>query len=348
MKISRRQLKLIESLNNDQEKANRLYKPGPYWSYKCKKASDWILKKGFDDFRGLNSPVATSYGDNLILDKRNEFGLNFKSRILIAISNLPIIKKLYQNQLQLTKNNIEKFLRYQNFFYQQNKRVEYLINNYNLDQTTLFESVNNFEYKGKLYSCLYLVNLNILDEISKIIDLRNINSVFEIGGGFGSNIHIMLQNFKNIKKIIYMDISPNLFIGTEYLRYFYKDAVKDYVDTKDKEIKFLNNNDLEIFCLPPWQLPNISSRIDYFHNASSFQEMTKEIIINYSNYISKILKDKGSISLIYYNNDNPKTVKIDEIKNIFSQNFSEVNFPILTPLDVKMSLLYKINNDLSN
>ena len=76
--------------------------------------------------------------------------------------------------------------------------------------------------------------------------------------------------------------------------------------------------------------------------------MTKEIIINYSNYINKILKDKGSISLVYYSNDNPKTVKIDEIKNIFSQNFSEVNFPILTPLDVKMSLLYKTNNNFSN
>lgn len=340
MKISNRQLKLIESLDNDQIKSNKLYKPGPYWSYKCKKAKDWILRKGFDDFRGLNSPVATSYGDNIILDKRNEFGLGFKSRILKLISNLPVINRLYQIQVELTKAHIESFLKYQNHFYQQSKRVEYLINNYKLDQTTLFESINNFEFKDKLYSCLYLANLNILDEISKVIDLKKINSVFEIGGGFGSNIHIMLQNFKNIKKVIYIDVSPNLFIGTEYLRYFYKDAVKDYIDTKNKEIKFSNNNDLEIFCLPPWQLPNISTKINYFHNANSFQEMTKEIITNYSKYINNMLSDNGSISLVCYHNNNPKTIKVDEIENIFNQNFNKINLPIITPLDIKKSLLY--------
>ena len=340
MKISSRQLKLIESLNNDQINSDKLYQPGPYWSYKCKKAKDWILKKGFNDFRGLNSPVATSYGDNLIVDKRNEFGLGFKSKTLKFISNLPIINRLYQNQVELTKTHIKSFLKYQNYFYQQSKRVEYLIDNYRLDETTLFESINNFEYNDKFYSCLYLDNLNILDEISKVIELKKVNSMFEIGGGFGSNIHIILQNFKNIKKVIYMDISPNLFIGTEYLRFFYKDAVKDYIDTKNKEIKFSSNDDLEIFCIPPWQLPNISSRVDYFHNANSFQEMTIEIIKNYSNYINKIIEDNGSISLVFYDYKSPKTVTVEEIESIFNQNFSKSKIQILTYADVKRSLHY--------
>ena len=97
-----------------------------------------------------------------------------------------------------------------------------------------------------------------LENISKLIDLNKIVSYFEIGGGFGANIHLLLNNFKNIKKIIYLDIVPNLFVGTEYLRRFYGNSVKDYSILKEqKKIKFSKNNELEIFCIPPWKIEDI-------------------------------------------------------------------------------------------
>ena len=94
MKLKTQQKKLLLELIKDQENSVNLYKPGPYWSYKCKKAANWMLKYGFDDFRGLNSPVGTSYSDNKILDKRNEFGLGIKSRIANYITRLPLIKNI--------------------------------------------------------------------------------------------------------------------------------------------------------------------------------------------------------------------------------------------------------------
>ena len=326
MKISQRQKDLIDNLNEDQEKSDQIYKPGPYWSYKCKKARHWIINNGFGDFRGLNSPVATSFGDNLILDKRNEFGLNIKSQILKAITYLPIIKQLYDNQVKLTKSHIDSHLTYKNYFYQNSERVKYLLNNYNLKETTLFECVNNFSYKGELYSCLYVQILDLIDRINKIIDLKNIKSVFEIGGGFGSNIHTLLQNFKNIKKIIYLDVSPNIFIASEYLRNFYKDAVIDYLDHKDKDITFSDNDKLEIFCIAPWQLPKVKSKIDYFHNANSFQEMTPNMIKNYSNYIKSLLSLKSAISLGCYISENTKIVNTEEILNLFELDFEKIKF----------------------
>ena len=39
MKITQRQKNLIDNLSLDQSKADSIYRPGPYWSYKCKKAS---------------------------------------------------------------------------------------------------------------------------------------------------------------------------------------------------------------------------------------------------------------------------------------------------------------------
>ena len=40
------------------------------------------------------------------------------------------------------------------------------------------------------------------------------------------NVHFLLTNFPNIKKVLYLDVVPNIYVGTEYLKYFYKDQVK--------------------------------------------------------------------------------------------------------------------------
>lgn len=75
----------------------------------------------------------------------------------------------------------------------------------------------------------------------------------EIGGGFGANLHITLFNFPNIRKIIYVDIAPNLYIATQYLRSFYGDSVKD-ISTAKKNFSFAETEDLEIFCILPSQI----------------------------------------------------------------------------------------------
>ena len=127
--------------------------------------------------------------------------------------------------------------------------------------------------------------INILSEL---YNFKNIKSFFEIGGGFGANIHFLITNFPNIKKIIYLDIVPNIYVGTEYLRYHFKDKVKDYLEIKNlNEIKFSNTNDLEILCIPPWLIEKLNIEIDHFHNAASFVEMTNETIENYAKFIKK-------------------------------------------------------------
>ncbi len=328
MKITERQKKLLDLINIDQEKAMPIYKASSYWSYKCKKASHWIVKNGFSDMRGLNSPVLTSIGDNLVLDKRNEFGLGFLSKILKIISYLPIINRLYANQVVVTKNYLNSYIKNAGYFYQNNERVKYLLENYKLKDTTLFGCEKVFEYKGESYSGYYLEQMDVLDEVNKVIDLKNIKSVFEIGGGFGSSIHILLQNFKNIKKIIYLDLAPYIFPATEYLRHFYGDSVKDYLDHKDKEIKFSDNDELEIFCITPWQIKNVKSKIDYFHAVYSFQGMTAEVIKNYSDYMKSLLSLKGGIILTCFSHYNAKTLPIDKIIEVSGINFDKKEFPL--------------------
>ena len=221
MQLKTEQKKLLLELIKDQENSTNLYKPGPYWSYKCKKAANWMLKYGFDDFRGLNSPVGSSYSDNMILDKRNEFGLGIKSRIANYITRLPLIKNIFDTQIKITRVYLNRINDLQSHIYRKSDRARYLLKNYIVKDTVNFESISTFKINNSEYAFLYLDILNLIDLINNKINLKKIHSFFEIGGGFGANIHLLLNNFKNIKKILYLDVAPNLFIGTEYLRTFF-------------------------------------------------------------------------------------------------------------------------------
>ena len=323
-KINNYQTKLLNLLIDDQKKTSKVYRPTPYWSYKTKKASSWILKNGFKDFRGLNSPVGTSYSDNLILDKRNELGLGLKSKVLKFIFSLPVISYFYNKQVDLTKGYIDMFLDQCENYYVNDPRIKELIEKYEIENSTEFSSVRNFTFNEKLYSCKYLDLLDILDRVHQQIDMKKVNTYFEIGGGFGANIHLILQNFKNIKKIIYLDVSPNLFIATEYLRKFYGDTVKDYIQFREKKIEFENNENLEVICIPPWKIEDLNVKIDHFHNTSSFQEMSEEVIINYYKFIKLISTNKTTCSLGFYTTDNNKVVNKNNILSIFGGNFKEI------------------------
>jgi len=290
--------KLLDELLKDEKKINKiLYTAGPHWNYKLNKIVSEIKKKGIKNFRGINSGLGTSFADNVVLDIRNELGL--KGRIISKILSLPFLKKIFNEQLKVTNRHINSFLRNQALVYQNNEDVQRLINKFNFDNTTDFGCVQYFDYNNKKYSRLYIDMAYRIEKLSKFFDFNKIKTYFEIGGGFGSNIHLLVNNFSNIRKIIYLDIVPNLYVGTEYLRYYFGKHVKDYIALKNLDkISFSKNDELEILCIPPWCIEKIYTEIDHFHNAASFVEMPRDVIKNYVSYINKLkVKD---ISLISY------------------------------------------------
>ena len=306
---------LLTTLVDDEKKINKnLYSSGPYWNYKNKKTITEINKKGLDEFRGLSAGIGTSFADNIVYDIRNE--LNFKGRIISKIFSLPLINKIYKSQLNITKNYIDLYLENLAAVYKNNDEVKKLIEKFKFNNTTEFGCVRKFKYLNKEYSIHYLKMADRVNKIAGIFDFNEIRSYFEIGGGFGANIHFLITNYPNIKKIIYLDAVPNIYVGTEYLKFHYKNKVKDYLATKKiKEISFEDNDDLEIICLPPWEIEKINVKIDHFHNAASFVEMPKEVVKNYINYIKKF-KTKD-ISLISYDNFDLSTTFDPELLSEF-------------------------------
>jgi len=333
---------LLNELIKDEKKIDRkLYSSGPYWDYKNSSAILEIKKKGLGDFRGLTAGIGISFTDNLVLDIRN--GFNIKGRIVGKIFSLPILNKIFNGQLKITKDYLDLFIKNQAIVYQNNQNVQNLINKFKFKNTTDFGCVQSFEYLNKNYSCTYLEMADRIDKLSKYFDFKNIKSFFEIGGGFGANIHFLITNFPNIKKILYLDVVPNIYVGTEYLRHHYKEKVKDYLELRNLDkINFSKNNELEIFCIPPWLIEKVETEIDHFHNAASFVEMSKTVINNYVKFIKKF-KTK-EISLISYDGFDLKTTFNPEELNSFFNDELSVSWKNLLMEQHKRKLIYLTSN----
>lgn len=333
---------LLDNLIKDEKKTNRLlYSSGPYWDYKNSRAILEIRKRGLNDFRGTSAGIGSSFADNLSLDIRNEF--NNKGRIVGKIFSLPVLNKIFNGQLNLTKNYINKFIQNQAIVYQNNKNVENLINKYQFKNTTKFGCVQIFEKFKKKYSTIYLQMAYRIDELSKSFNFKNIKSFFEIGGGFGANVHFLITNFPNIKKILYLDTVPNIYVGTKYLEHHFGKKVKNYLDIKNfDKIKFLNNDELEILCIPPWLIEKIDTEIDHFHNAASFVEMPKIVIDNYVKFIKKF-KTK-EISLISYDGYDLKTTFNPEELNLFFDNKLKISWKNNLIEEYNRKLIYLTSN----
>ncbi len=306
---------LLHTLIKDEKKVDKLlYTAGPFWRHKNKRTIFQIKKNTLKNFRGMYSAVGTSFCDNVLYDIRNEY--NFLGRVVSSIQSIPLISKVFNSQLTITHNHIDNLLKNQNIVFRNNKRVKDLITKYNFDRTTEFGCLQKFDYNDKEYSCFYLELANRIDNISKSINLYECHSLLEIGGGFGANIHFLLSNFNKLRKIIYIDVVPNIYVGTKYLQNFYGDSVIDYSQSKDlKEIKFNDDENLQIFCLAPWQIKNLNVEIDHFHNSCSFVEMPRSVIENYVDYIFK--NKTKSISLVSYQYGDHLTFKPNELNHFF-------------------------------
>ena len=333
---------LIDNLIKDEKKINRLlYSSGQYWDYKNSRSILEIKKKGLSDFRGTSAGIGTSFADNMPSDIRNEF--NIKGRLVGKIFSLPILNKVFNSQLNLTQDYINLFIKNQAIVYQNNKNVENLINKYHFKNTTEFGCVQIFEYLGVKYSTIYLQMADRIEKLSKSFNFKNINNFFEIGGGFGANVHFLITNFPNIKKILYLDAVPNIYVGTKYLEHHFGKKVKNYLDLKNLDkINFQNNDELEILCIPPWLIEKVDVKIDHFHNAASFVEMPKIVIDNYVKFIKKF--KTREISLISYDRHDLKTTFNPEELNPFFDNKLKISWKNNLIEEYNRKLIYLTSN----
>lgn len=305
--------KLLNVLISDQKNTNDIYKSGPYWLKKTLSAARELEKSGLTDFRSSNdvNTAATSFGDNTPIDARRIIETSsIQYKIGLAILNHTPLKKLFDFQVNLTRIYHDKLIEFEKnrLVLTKSDRLSELIKNYKIENSINFGCDNITRFKEKNYSTYYLQILDFLDVVERNVTLKGVQSLLEIGPGFGANIHLIEQNYPEIRKFIVVDIVPNVWVATEYLRSIYGDCVKDYLATKEmKDIRFKDDKSLEIFVIPTWEIENISSSIDCFWNSNSFVEMTPRIVANYAKNLARIRTNRTLYNFISYDKFDLKT-----------------------------------------
>ena len=341
-------LNLLTLLHNDAKEVDPIFLAGPYWSKKTEISLNEIRKNGIGQFRGSTSLISQSYGDNVNLDVTNLLLANqsLPSKFAASIINKTPFKSILNKQVDLTERYFFQTLKLYKSFFESDTNILNLINNYNIENSTEFDCVFKVNINGKDYSIHYINLLQQLDFAMSKIDYSSVKSMFEIGGGFGATCHLVLNNFKKVRKYLYLDIFPNLYVGTQYLKSFFNDAVKDYSATRElKSIKFSPNDALEIFCIAPWQLKYFDSKIDLFYNSHSFVEMPKNVVEKYSYELtSRLTTNESKILLVSYDGFDPETsLNPDTLPNFF-KGFTFSNYELPLVVDDSRVNFYYISN----
>ncbi len=210
-----------------------------------------------------------------------------------------------------------------------NPRFPSLLERYRIPNSMSGGCPNAVVIDGRPVATHYLNLLDQHDQVAAQVGYRDARTYFEIGGGFGATVHLLVANYPNIRKILYLDIPPMLYIGTQYLKAMFGGALRDYTTLRDRDrIAFAGDDDLEILAIPPWLLDRVDARIDVFHNAHSFVEMSKDTVVTYAAQVERLLDPAGRISLLSYDCfDLQTTWHPDELPHFFPrEDFLKTTF----------------------
>jgi putative sugar O-methyltransferase len=293
---------LLDRMLADSKKQPPLYRPGPFWAAKARNAANEIRRTGIGSFRGAASQIGLSFADNLLIDVRDVYNHGYR-RILRWLDRTFPLSRVFEAQLRWTEAHAKASIAHAEEALNLKPRTRDLLKRYVVPYSLLGDCADKATIDGKSYSKLYLCLLDRLEIITSRIDLRRVRTVFEIGGGFGANVHLLIENFPNIRKILYLDIPPNLYIGTQYLKAFYGSAVIDYDASRTRDsIRFAHDDSLEIFCIAPWQIEIVATTCDLFMNSTSFVEMPPSIVANYAAKVGG-LPNSNDAAIVLSTND---------------------------------------------
>jgi len=325
-------LRLLQTMMDDNHHQPSIYKPSKCWLDKTKNAIKEIEHFGLSDFRGSSNSIGTSFADNLYCDARSQLSFGVRRPFKYILKKVFPFKQIFDAQVRLTHYHAQKLIKLRAYICLGSQRVADLMSKYTIPYSLAGGCADFFTLNGTSYSHFYINLLDTHDQIAEEVDFTKAKSFFEIGGGFGGNLHLLIENYPNLKKFVYLDIPPNLYVGTQYLKSFYGTHVRDYQSTKNlKEITFQDNDDLEIICIAPWQIEQLKVSIDIFYNARSFVEMTPEIIKNYIRHIANLPNsDKTKILLVSYGLHNlARSLHPDLLQTYFNRKFKMMDRRVL-------------------
>jgi putative sugar O-methyltransferase len=329
------EIEILDLMLKDQEDQASVYRPGSEWAGKILGMSDEIRTQGLANFRSGNA-IGRSYSDAIVFDLTTQWDLrSWKRRALKRFIEIPHVNQfLIQPFIRRLEEYFNSMQRYRNLYY----RAEYgelfgrLFSLYDLPDTFVGNPRQVLEINGvQQQSLTYVQRLLLIHNYSQKVDFKKVRTVFEIGGGVGTNAHLLLHLFPNIRKYIYLDIPPVIYVATQYLKHFFPGEVDDYRRTRSLDIIKVSEDDKrQIITICPWQLPTVEAEVDLVWNSASFEEMDISTVHQYSEHVKRLTVGKPEASLCFYIGGQGNS-QVGPITEPFSNRF---RFEELVPRDV--------------
>ncbi len=323
---------LLDAMLTSVELQPARYRAGPYWEITSTNAVNEIKRCGIQDFRGSSSAIGSGYTDCVDVDVRHTYNHGVLPRIARLAARTYPLNLMFDAQIRCTDSHVSDNIRYAQEMSNSHQRPHDLMERYRMPYSLLGGCRKKVRWKNEEVSLHYLSLLDQHDYVASLIDFRRVRSILEIGGGFGVNVHLLLENYPNIRKVAYLDIPPNLYVGTQYLKAFYGDDVRDFREFKDERtVKFAADNRLEILCIAPWQIEQLGDAVDLLMNANSFVEMPRESVQNYADHA---VRDGSvptpAIALVTYDAFDRSSIPPHELPRLFAPiEFDEFQCPRL-------------------
>jgi putative sugar O-methyltransferase len=323
---------LLALMLRDAARQPQLYQPGPYWRRKAKNTTAQIRRLGIGDFRGMSSTIGLSFTDSIHLDVRHDLSGGVRSLLRVMLNSVFPVNRVFEAQIALARAHEAEARRLRGIVLGANQRVQELAARYRIPPSLLGGCLNYVDVAGHRIATHYLNLLHQHDVIAESCCFSDVASILEIGGGFGAHVHCLIENYPKLRKIVYLDIPPNLYIGTQYLRAFYGAAVVDYRQTRELSvISFSDNDALEILALTPWQIERLRLSVDVLYNAHSFVEMPAHVVANYARHVAALPGfERTRVVMLSYDNFDPRTTLDPErLPGFFpSKSFDRREFPL--------------------
>lgn len=330
---------LLDAMMDAARKQPDLYQPGPYWHGRTRAAVRQIKRHGLSEFRGELSTIGTSFADNPFTDLRAELDTPRGRPLKFVLERVFPFSRIMDSQVAMTREFAREARAFMGARIVDKAREEGLLDRYEMPHSLHGGCATAAKVGDEVVSLHYLFTLQLIDRVARLLPLDGARSLLEIGGGFGANVHLLIELLPRLRKIVYLDVPPNLYVGTCYLRTLYGDAVRDFTQTRSlKRIAFSDDDSLEIIAICPWQIEALDLHVDVFWNANSFVEMPRRVVSNYAKHVLA-LPGETSIVLVTYGGAGPTTIPVEELPRAFagrefvSDELWRVGWPVESAID---------------
>ena len=271
---------LLALMLADMESAPALYRPTPFWSRAVERIVAELETGGVENFRRLESTLGffvPTYGAPGWPAAPGKY-----EPVLEALRGLRLADR---RQEMLLKNFLsgeaQAYADYRVYWAACDDRPLCVDR---ASESELGRPVEQFEFGGARFSRSMLNYLLGLCFLKRHVETRDIRSVMEIGGGYGTLGEILLGDDRNDVFYLDADIPPTAFAATWYLQErFGKDLVAAHDALREESVLDLDTlrEKYRAAVIGPWLLPRVRGRLDLFVNFISFQEMEPEVVRNY-------------------------------------------------------------------